>query len=120
MNEKFYTPKQVAAILQIHQYTVLKWIREGKLKALKLGRVYRTCESDLSIFLGHAAHEVATVGTGIQEVAEEDLVEEQEEVTEEVQIEETSIAPKGTQASSLQSKSTNVPVEAIYRLPVGS
>lgn len=116
MNEKFYTPKQVAAILQIHQYTVLKWIREGKLKALKLGRVYRTCESDLSIFLGHAAHEVATVGTGIQEVAEEDLVEEQEEQA----IEEITVTSQGTQASSLQSKSTNASVEAVYRLPVGS
>ncbi|MEK7544600.1 MAG: helix-turn-helix domain-containing protein [Patescibacteria group bacterium] len=52
MFEKYYTPKQVGEILQIHQYTVLKWIREGKLKALKFGRVYRSTESDLAEFLG--------------------------------------------------------------------
>lgn len=59
MNEKFYTPKQVAEILQVHQYTVLKWIREGKLRALKFGRVYRTTESEIRAFLGQTAHESA-------------------------------------------------------------
>jgi excisionase family DNA binding protein len=52
MFDKFYTPKQVAEILQIHPYTVLKWIREGKLTAHKFGRVYRTSETDLTAFLG--------------------------------------------------------------------
>lgn len=52
MFEKYYTPKQVAEILQIHQYTVLKWIRDGKIKALKFGRVYRATESDIAEFLG--------------------------------------------------------------------
>lgn len=52
MVEKYYTPKQVAEILQIHPYTVLKWIREGRLPALKFGRVYRTTESELTKFLG--------------------------------------------------------------------
>lgn len=45
------TPGQVAEILQIHQFTVLKFIRQGKLKASKLGRVYRIRESDLEDFL---------------------------------------------------------------------
>lgn len=59
MDEKFYTPKQVAEILQVHQYTILKWIREGKLRALKFGRVYRTTESELRAFLGQTAHNSA-------------------------------------------------------------
>ncbi len=59
MDERFYTPKQVAEILQVHQYTVLKWIREGKLRALKFGRVYRTRESELGVFLGQTAHDSA-------------------------------------------------------------
>ena len=59
MNERFYTPKQVAEILQVHQYTVLKWIREGKLRALKFGRVYRTTESEIKSFLGQTAHDSA-------------------------------------------------------------
>lgn len=59
MDERFYTPKQVADILQVHQYTILKWIREGKIRALKLGRVYRTTESELRAFLGQTAHDSA-------------------------------------------------------------
>lgn len=52
MVEKYYTPKQVAEILQVHPYTILKWIREGRLPALKFGRVYRTTETELTKFLG--------------------------------------------------------------------
>lgn len=52
MVEKFYTPKQIAEILQIHPYTILKWIREGKMKAHKFGRVYRTTETEFTNFLG--------------------------------------------------------------------
>jgi excisionase family DNA binding protein len=59
IDEKFYTPKQIAEILQVHQYTVLKWIREGKIRALKFGRVYRTTESELKTFLGQTAHNSA-------------------------------------------------------------
>lgn len=45
------TPDQVAQILQVHPFTVLKFIKQGKLKASKLGRVYRIREGDLENFL---------------------------------------------------------------------
>ncbi len=51
MQEKILTPEQVAQILQIHQFTVLKYIKQGKLNASKIGRVYRIRESDLQEFL---------------------------------------------------------------------
>ena len=51
MNEKYYTPEQVANELQMHHLTVLKFIKLGKLKSLRLGRVYRIKESDLQAFL---------------------------------------------------------------------
>ncbi|MDA1060224.1 MAG: helix-turn-helix domain-containing protein [bacterium] len=51
MIEKFLTTEQVANILQMHPFTILKFIREGKLKGLKLGRVYRIKESDVHEFL---------------------------------------------------------------------
>lgn len=51
MDEKFFTPEQVADILQVHPYTVLKFIRQGKLKAVKLGRVYRIKQSEVENFL---------------------------------------------------------------------
>ena len=38
---KLMTPEQVADWLQVHRGTVYRWIDEGKLPALKVGRVYR-------------------------------------------------------------------------------
>ncbi|MFH1284821.1 MAG: helix-turn-helix domain-containing protein [Candidatus Peregrinibacteria bacterium] len=49
--EKFFTTEQVANILQVHPFTILKFIKEGKLKGIKLGRVYRITESNMQKFL---------------------------------------------------------------------
>lgn len=49
--DKFYTPNQIAEILQVHSMTVLRYIKAGKLKALKIGRVYRIEEKDLKDFI---------------------------------------------------------------------
>lgn len=51
MDEKILTPDQVAQILQVHPFTVLKFIKQGKLRASKLGRVYRIRQSDVGKFL---------------------------------------------------------------------
>lgn len=51
MIEKFFTTEQVANILQVHPFTILKFIRAGKLQGIKLGRVYRIKESDVQEFL---------------------------------------------------------------------
>lgn len=45
------TPEQVAKTLQVHHLTVLKLIKQKRLKAIKLGRVYRIRESDFESFL---------------------------------------------------------------------
>lgn len=51
MDEKFFTTEQVANILQVHPFTILKFIKQGRLKGIKLGRVYRIKESDIKNFL---------------------------------------------------------------------
>ncbi len=51
MKDEIHTTDQVAKILQIHPLTVLNYIKKGKLKAIKLGRVYRIRESALNDFL---------------------------------------------------------------------
>ena len=51
MEETILTADQVAKILQVHPFTVLKFIKQGKLKASKLGRVYRIRKSDVDEFL---------------------------------------------------------------------
>lgn len=51
MQEKILTPEQVAEIIQVHPFTILKYIKQGKLVASKIGRVYRIRQSDLEEFL---------------------------------------------------------------------
>ena len=38
MNEKFYTPEQLAEMLEVHVKTVYRWIQDKKLGAIKFGR----------------------------------------------------------------------------------
>ncbi len=51
MEETILTVEQVAQVLQVHPFTVLKFIKQGKLKAAKLGRVYRIRRSEVDRFL---------------------------------------------------------------------
>jgi excisionase family DNA binding protein len=45
------TPEQVAKRLHISHLTVGNWLRSGKLKGVKVGRLWRVRESDLETFL---------------------------------------------------------------------
>lgn len=47
----YLTPKDVAKRLQVHEETVLRWIRTGKLHAIKLDRGYRIDPDDFQKFL---------------------------------------------------------------------
>jgi excisionase family DNA binding protein len=47
MPEVFLTVKEVAHKLSIKPKTVRKWLREGKLKGVKLGRLWRIREADI-------------------------------------------------------------------------
>ena len=53
--DEILTAEQVAKILQVHPFTVLKFIKQGKLKASKLGRVYRIRRRDVDEFLDSQA-----------------------------------------------------------------
>jgi excisionase family DNA binding protein len=45
------TVGQVAAYLQVHRMTVYRYIRAGRLPAVRVGRVYRVRRADLEAFL---------------------------------------------------------------------
>lgn len=51
MDIKFYTAKEVADLLGFHVNTVRRHIKQGKLKAIKIGRGYRIEENDLKEYL---------------------------------------------------------------------
>ncbi|MDI9608469.1 MAG: helix-turn-helix domain-containing protein [Atribacterota bacterium] len=41
------TPKEVAEKLRVSEQTVLRWLRKGKLKGVKVGKLWRVREEDL-------------------------------------------------------------------------
>lgn len=51
MNDPIYTVEHAAKLLHLHPFTVLKLIKSGRLKASKIGRVYRIRESAIEDFL---------------------------------------------------------------------
>ena len=49
--DNLLTKEDVAARLHISSLTVGNWLRSGKLKGVKVGRLWRVRESDLENFL---------------------------------------------------------------------
>lgn len=49
--DNYYTPQEIADRLKVNKMTVYKWIREGKLKAVKIGDLWRIAESELERFI---------------------------------------------------------------------
>lgn len=52
--EKYYSTEDVAEILGFKEKTVREWLRTGKLKGKKVGRLWRIKESDLEEFINNA------------------------------------------------------------------
>ncbi|MCX5888253.1 MAG: helix-turn-helix domain-containing protein [Deltaproteobacteria bacterium] len=49
--DQLLTPEETAARLKISRLTLGDWLRSGKLKGVKVGRLWRVRESDLEAFL---------------------------------------------------------------------
>src|ERR1700744_1324907 len=58
MSGESYTVEQVAGRLKLHPKTVLRMIREGRLKAVRLGKAYRIAGDDLDAAAGVVRAEV--------------------------------------------------------------
>jgi excisionase family DNA binding protein len=50
MSEQYYTAAQAAKLLDLHVKTIQRYIREGQLKAKKVGKEWRISGHDLSVF----------------------------------------------------------------------
>lgn len=50
MQESYYTVEQISDLLQMHPKTVQRYIREGRLRAVKVGKSWRVSGHDLSVF----------------------------------------------------------------------
>ncbi|QXI30748.1 helix-turn-helix domain-containing protein [Pseudomonas vanderleydeniana] len=60
MAEEFYTVAQAAERLQLHAKTVLRFIREGRLPATRIGKSYRLKAGDVAVFAGSESAESLT------------------------------------------------------------
>ena len=50
--EKLLTPDQAAERLAVSSQSIRKWLRQGRLKGSRAGRLWRIQERELEIFLG--------------------------------------------------------------------
>src|SRR5215475_13747656 len=57
MSGNLYTVEQAAERLKLHPKTVLRMIREGRLKAARIGKAYRIASDDLDAVAGVARAE---------------------------------------------------------------
>jgi excisionase family DNA binding protein len=60
----FYTPDEVAELLDLHVRTIRRYIHEGRLKASRIGKQYRVTASDLDAFVGSDQAERAIASAG--------------------------------------------------------
>jgi excisionase family DNA binding protein len=70
MVEKYYTVEQIAEIINLHPKTIQRYIREGRLKAQKVGKAWRVTGHDLSVFLeeGENGTSLAEKSPGLQQI----------------------------------------------------
>lgn len=55
MPQELYTVEQVADLLNLHVRTVRGYVREGRLKAVRIGKQYRIAGEDLAAMTGRPA-----------------------------------------------------------------
>lgn len=74
MEEHLYTVEQAAEYLKLHTKTVLRLIREERLRATRIGKSYRIARGDLEAFAGvperAAPRSIGARVTGIVEIAD--------------------------------------------------
>ena len=51
LKDEYYSIDEVAKLLKVAYLTVYRWIRSGKLKAVKAGKQYRIEQRDLNKFI---------------------------------------------------------------------
>jgi excisionase family DNA binding protein len=64
MSEKYYTVEQISELLGMHPKTVQRYIREGRLRAVKIGKGWRVTGHDLSTFTESAGVKSGTTEEG--------------------------------------------------------
>lgn len=56
MEERYFTVEEIGEMLKMHPKTIQRYIREGKLRAVKYGKAWRVTGHDLSLFTESALY----------------------------------------------------------------
>lgn len=48
MVEQMYTPEEAAEILGFKKRTIMEWLRNGKIRGVKMGKEWRITETELN------------------------------------------------------------------------
>src|ERR1700756_208573 len=75
MTQELYTIEQVAERLGLHVKTVRNYVRDGKLKATRVGKSYRIARADLEALAGPAAEGRRTRHVEVSSVVDIDAVD---------------------------------------------
>ena len=58
MPEEAFTPEKVAQLLSVRPKTIRDWLKRGRIRGFKAGRLWRIREKDLEAFLSQAGTEM--------------------------------------------------------------
>ncbi|MDR7523319.1 MAG: helix-turn-helix domain-containing protein [Armatimonadota bacterium] len=56
LDREILTVEQAADLLQVHKITIYRYIREGRLPAVRLGKMYRLFSRDVEVCLRAMRH----------------------------------------------------------------
>jgi len=66
MSEEVYTVEQFAERLKLHPKTVLKFIKDGRLRAVKVGKSYRILRTEMEAMTGMSPEVYAVAGSALE------------------------------------------------------
>jgi excisionase family DNA binding protein len=69
MEDKYFTVDQISGMIDMHPKTIQRYIREGRLKAQKIGKRWRVTGHDLSTFVeGTGENQIKDTSPGLQAI----------------------------------------------------
>ncbi|MFC0543289.1 helix-turn-helix domain-containing protein [Kutzneria chonburiensis] len=74
MSQEMYSVEQVADLLGLHVRTVRGYVRDGRLKAVRIGKQYRIAQADLDAFTGAESQVRRTRHVEVSTIVEIDAI----------------------------------------------
>jgi excisionase family DNA binding protein len=118
MEESMYSIEQVAERLGLHVKTVRNYVREGRLKAVRIGKQYRIAAADLATMMGRPVSALSPPAVRRTRHAEVYSVVEVNAVSPELSERVTNLL-LGAASSRDHSEEVPMQVKAIYDAPRG-